>query len=130
MSTLTEGSRPKSFGDNKICLLYGFQYYFRPNRCKEHLGVTCAPVKMVQKCKPLSQHVERYTVIVEDLQQRQMHAKTQDKQTGKRVLQQDSDCVVMGEEIVSASKMPRGSGPHVGSPQGRALALLCFSMRT
>ena len=86
MSTLTEGSRPKSFGDNKICLLCGFQYYFRPSRCKEHLGVTCAPVKMVQKCKPLPQHVERYTAIVEDLQQRQMHSKTQDKQTGKRAL--------------------------------------------
>jgi hypothetical protein len=86
MSTLTEGSRPKSLGDKKICLLCGFQYYFRPSRCKEHLGVTCAPVKMVQKCKPLPQHVERYTAIVEDLQQRQLHAKTQDKQTGKRAL--------------------------------------------
>ena len=52
MSTLTEVSRPKSFGDNKICLLCGFQYYFRPIRDKEHLGVTCTPVKMVQKCKP------------------------------------------------------------------------------
>ena len=111
MSTLTEGSRPKSFGENKICLLYGFQYYFRPSRFKEHLGVRCAPVKMVQKCKPLPQHVERYTAIVEDLQQRQLHQKTQDKQTVKRALQQDSDCVVVGEEIGSASKMPRGSGP-------------------
>ena len=69
-------------------MLYGFQYYFRPSLCKEHLGVTCAPVKMVQKCKPL-----------------------QDKQTGKRPLQQDSDCVVGGEEIGIASKMARGSGP-------------------
>ena len=111
MSTLTEGSRPKSFGDNKICLLCGFQYYFRPSRCKEHLGVTCAPVKMVQKCKPLPQHVERYTAIVEDLPQRQLHAKTQDKQTGKRTLDQDSDCVVVGEEIGNASEMPRGSDP-------------------
>ena len=59
----------------------------------------------------MPQHVKRYTVIVEDLQQRQMHAKTQDKQTGMRALQQDSDCVVVGEEIVSASKMSRGSGP-------------------
>ena len=111
MSTLTEGSRPKSFGDKKICLLCGFQYYFRPILSKEHLGVTCAPVKMVQKSKQLPQHVERYTVIVEDLQQRQLHAKTQDKQTGKRELQQDSDCVVVGEEIGNASKMTRGSGP-------------------
>ena len=111
MSTLTEGSRPKSFGDNKICLLCGFQYYFRPSRCKEHLGVTCAPVKMVQKCKTLPQHVEHYTVIVEDLQQRQLYAKTQDKQTDKRALHQDSDCVVVGEEIGNASKMVRGSDP-------------------
>ena len=66
---------------------------------------------MVQKCKPLPQHVERYTVIVEDLQQRQMHAKTQDKQTGKRSLQQDSESVVVGEEIGNARKMVRGSGP-------------------
>jgi hypothetical protein len=66
---------------------------------------------MVQKCKPLPQHVEHYTVIVEDLQQRQLHAKTQDKQTDKRALQQDSDCVVVGEEIGSVSKISRGSGP-------------------
>ena len=33
MSTLTEGSRPKSFGDNKICLLCGFQYYFSVYGC-------------------------------------------------------------------------------------------------
>ena len=57
MSTLTEDSRPKSFagGDNKICLLCEFQYYFRPSRSEEHLGVTCTPVKMVQKYKPLPQ---------------------------------------------------------------------------
>jgi hypothetical protein len=32
-----------------------FQNYFRPSRSEEHLGVTCTPVKMVQKCKPLPQ---------------------------------------------------------------------------
>ena len=47
ISTLTEGSRPKSFGDNKICLLCGIQYYFRTSLNKEHLGVKCAVVKMV-----------------------------------------------------------------------------------
>ena len=83
MSTLTEGSHPKSFVDNKICLLCGLQYYFRPIHCKEHLGVTCEPTD----------------------------AKTQDKQTDKRELHQDSDCVVVGEVIGSASKMARGSDP-------------------
>ncbi len=67
MISLTEDSRPKSFRDNKICLLFRFQYYFRPSHFKEHFGVMCAPVKMVKKCKPLTQHVERYTTIVEDL---------------------------------------------------------------
>ena len=60
MSTLTEGSRPKSFGENKICLLCGIQYYFRSSHNKEHLGVTYASVKMVQKYKPFSRHIERY----------------------------------------------------------------------
>ena len=38
-------------------------------------------------------------------------SKAQDKQTGKRTLQWDSDFIVVGEEIGNASKMARGSGP-------------------
>ena len=40
-----------------------------------------------------------------------MNTKEQDKQTGKRVLQRDSDCVVVGEEIDTTRKMARGSDP-------------------
>ena len=83
------------------------------------MGVTCVSVKMVQMCKQ-TQHVELYTVVVQHLTQRQFNEKTQDKQTGHRTLQRDSDCqcVVVGEEIASGSKMTRGSDPAVGEDEG------------
>ena len=43
----TRKGQRMSFGDNKICLLCGIQYYFRPNHNKENLGVKCTVVKMV-----------------------------------------------------------------------------------
>ena len=59
---------------------------------------------MVQKWKPFPQPVERYTSIVEHLQQRQLLTKAQDKQTDERALHQDSVCVVVGEETIKSTR--------------------------
>ena len=121
MSTLTEDSRPKSFGDNKICLLCGFQYYFRPSRFKEHLGVTCAPVKMVQKCKPLPQHVKRYTHIVEDLQQRQLHARHKTNRQGREHYNRILTVLSWGRRLTARTKW------FVGLVHSRVLGRMMYS---
>ena len=38
-STLTDETRTQK-GDTKTCLLCGLSYYWRPIRCREHLGLT------------------------------------------------------------------------------------------
>ena len=70
LSRKTVTVTPSRSGTTKLVrstFLCGMKYYFRPSHIKKHLGVTCATVRMVQKCKPFPQHVERCTSTVEHL---------------------------------------------------------------
>jgi hypothetical protein len=70
---LTEETRTQK-GDTKTCLLSGLSYFFRPIRCREHLGLTDSS-KQVQQCKPYPEHLERSSQVVKELKERDSHVK-------------------------------------------------------
>ena len=67
-STLTDESRAQK-GDTRTCLLCGFNYFWRPIRGREQLGLP-ETSKQFQKCKPYPEHVERSSQIVKEVKER------------------------------------------------------------
>jgi hypothetical protein len=67
-STLTEDCRTQK-GDQKTCLLCGLSYFWRPSRCRTHLGLE-GSTKMVQVCKPYPEHCDRFSEVVRELRER------------------------------------------------------------
>ncbi len=64
-STLTEESRARP-GASKTCLLYGLSYFWRPSRCRDHLGLVGSS-KQVQVCNPYPEHSDRSSEIVREV---------------------------------------------------------------
>ncbi len=84
--TFTDDTRVSAV-TNKACLLCGWKYFYRPSRCRQHLGVDDGGRSHVQLCKPLPEHVERHAQIVKELKERGEHDKIQGRETAKRSLQ-------------------------------------------
>ncbi len=55
-STLTDDCRTQK-GDQRTCLICGLSYFWRPSRCRTHLGLA-GSTKQVQLCKPYPEHKE------------------------------------------------------------------------
>jgi hypothetical protein len=68
-STLTDDSRASAV-TNKTCLLCGWKYFYRPSRCRQHLGVGATGTSHVQLCNPFPDHVQRHAQIVKELKER------------------------------------------------------------
>ncbi len=88
-NTLTDDSRV-SVVTNKTCLLCGWKYFYRPNHCRQHLGVGATGTNHVQLCNPFPEHVQRHAQIVKVLTERDTrdeHDKIQDRETTMRSLQ-------------------------------------------
>ena len=108
-STLTEETRTQK-GDTKICLLCGLSYFFRPIRCREHLGLTDSS-KQVQQCKPYPEHLERSSQVVQELKERDAHVKQEGREVAKRSLEtgQLGDSIVV--EIFGKRARSSNDGP-------------------
>jgi hypothetical protein len=70
-STLTGESRQEK-GDTKTCLFCGFNYYFRPIRDRENLGLGNVS-KKVHQCKQSADHIERRAQVVKEVKRRDEH---------------------------------------------------------
>ena len=82
-STFTDDTRASTM-TKKTCRLCGWTYYYRPIRCREHLGVTVDVVtNHVQFCKPFPEHVQCRVQIIKELKERDEHDKIQDRETVK-----------------------------------------------
>ena len=58
-STLTDDCRAQK-GDQRTCLLSGLSYFWRPSRCRTHLGLA-GSTKQVQLCNPYPEEGEAHT---------------------------------------------------------------------
>ena len=87
-STLTEETRTQK-GDTKTCLLCGLSYFFRPIRCREHLG----------------------SQVVKEHKERDTHVKQEGREVTKRSLEsgQLDDSIVVenfGKRVRSSNDGP------------------------
>ena len=101
-STLTDETRTKK-GDTKTCLICGLRYYWRPIRCREHLGLTDSS-KQAQQCKPYPEHLERSSQVVKELKERDAHDKQEDREVAKRSLESGQ----LGDANVVIAKILEG----------------------
>ena len=66
-STFTNDTRASTV-TKKTFLLCDWTYYYRPIRCRDHLGVTvAADTNHVQLSKPFPEHIQRHAQIVKEL---------------------------------------------------------------
>ena len=84
-STLTEDCRTQK-GDQRTCLLCGLSYFWRPSRCRTHLGLE-GSTKQVQVCKPYPEHCDRFSEVVRELRERDTQTKQAAREVTKRSLE-------------------------------------------
>ena len=84
-STLTEDCRTQK-GDQRTCLLCGLSYFWRPSRCRTHLGLE-GSTKQVQVCKPYPEHCDRFSEVVRELRERDTQTEQAAREVTKRSLE-------------------------------------------
>ena len=84
-STLTEDCRTQK-NDQRTCLLCGLSYFWRPSRCRAHLGLE-ESTKHVQVCKPYPEHCDRFSEVVRELRERDTQTKQAAREVTKRSLE-------------------------------------------
>ena len=84
-STLTEDCRTQK-NDQRTCLLCGLSYFWRPSRCRTHLGLA-GSTKQVQLCKPYPEHCDRFSEVVRELRERDTQTKQAAREVTKRSLE-------------------------------------------
>ena len=77
-STLTDESHTHK-GDQKTCLLYGLRYYWRPSRCRDHLGLPESSKQVY--LKPYPEYSDHSSEVVRELKERD--SRTEQTQRGK-----------------------------------------------
>ena len=93
-STLTDDRRTQK-GDQKTCLFYGLRYFWRPIRCRTHLGIV-GSTKQVQLCKPYPEHCNRFSEVVRELKERD----TQTEQAVREVTKRSLESGTPGDVII------------------------------
>jgi hypothetical protein len=84
-STLTDDSCTQK-ADQKTCLFCGLRYFWRPIRCRDHLGLLESS-KQVQLCKPYPEHSDRSSEVVRDLKERDSRTQQVAREVTKRTLE-------------------------------------------
>ena len=84
-STFTDDCRTQK-GDQKTCLLCGLSYFWRPSRCRTHLGLA-GSTKQVQLCKPYPEHCDRFSEVVRELKERDTQTDQAAREVTKRSLE-------------------------------------------
>ncbi len=97
-STLTDDCRTQK-GDQKTCLLYGLNYFWRPNHCRTHLGLP-GSTKQVQLFKPYPKHCDRFSEVVRELKERHTQTEQAAREVSKRSLESGTpDDVIIVENF-------------------------------
>jgi hypothetical protein len=113
-STLTEESRTWQ-GASKTCLLCGLRYFWRPSRCRDHLGLVGSS-KQVQVWNPYPEHSDRSSEIVREVKERDARATEESRDVTKRYLESGTPGdPIMTEMFGSGGKKARVSnhGPFI-----------------
>ena len=87
-STLTYDCRTQK-GDQKTCLLCGLSYFWRPSRCRTHLGLA-GSMKMVHLYKPYPVDCDRFSEVVRELKERDTQTEQASREVTKRSLESGS----------------------------------------